>query len=581
MTRIPAVAAALAAAAIGTLVAAPASATAHAGGPPACAAEPHALVAAADPLAVEAGLAMLRRGGSAVDAAIAAKLALTLVEAPETGIGGGGFLLHRSAADGALVVHDGREVAPEAATPERFLLPLSRPMPFAAAVVSGRAVGVPGMVAMMHDAHGLHGRLPWTDLFDPAITMAESGVPMPARLRDQITGDRSLSLFRGTRQGLRRQSGEELLVNPDLADTLRRIADGGPDAFYRGEIARSIVAAVTGRRPWPGDMTAEDLADYEARRREPVCGAYRGWTVCGAPPPSSGGIAVLQILGMLEHHDLAALGPGSVEAVHLIAEASRLAFADRELHVADPAFVPVPVAALIDPAYLAARAALIDPLRAMATAPPGDPPAGRPAHGVAVPVDPVEEERLSDDNGTSHLVAIDREGNVASFTGSIEAPFGSRLMVRGFLLNNQLTDFAFVPTASGLPRVNAVAPGKRPRSSMAPTIVFDPEGRVRLAVGGRGGSRIIGHVVKTIVGVLDWNLDVQQAVALPNLLHRGRTLELEEGTALDSLAPALRAMGHRVEVLPLTSGLHALERVDGRLRGAADPRMGGLACGIE
>jgi gamma-glutamyltranspeptidase/glutathione hydrolase len=437
------------------------------------------------------------------------------------------------------------------------------------------------MVSMLHLAHAHHGRAPWKELLKPAIDMAESGVPMPERLRQQLSGDPSLLLFRGTRRNLRSQRSEDVLENVDLADTLRRVAEGGPQAFYRGEVAESIVAAATGRRLWPSDMTLEDLADYKATLREPVCGTYRQWRICGAPPPSSGGIAVLQTLKMLERFDLAATAPGSVEAVHLIAEASRLAFADRDQYVGDPAFVDVPVEALLDPVYLAGRSALISLERAMGSAPAGDPTGAAPATGGGVPPNDIDEEgKEADDHGTSHLVIMDTEGNVVSLTGSIESPFGSRLMVRGFLLNNQLTDFSFRPTTGGLMRANAVAPGKRPRSSMSPTIVFGPDGVVRMAIGSRGGSRIIGYVIKSLIGVLDWNLDLQEAIALPNFLHRGQTLELERGTPLEAIVPELVSRGHRVDVRTLTSGLHGVERVSGTLRGGADPRLGGLACGI-
>lgn len=538
------------------------------------------LVAAADPNAVGAGIRMLARGGSAFDAAGATKAALTFVEAPETGIGGGGFLLHWRAADGALTFYDGREVAPQGATPRRFLLPGGRPIPFPTAVISGRAIGVPGMVAMLHMAHGKHGKLPWRDLFQPAVDMARTGVPMPERLRRQLSGDPSLLLFRGARRNLRGQRGDDRLQNAELADTLERVAQEGPSAFYQGEIAQGIIEAATGRRLWPSDMTLDDLTDYRALEREPVCGTYRQWRICGAPPPSSGGIAVLQILKMLERFDLRSHGPGSLQAVHLVAEASRLAFADRDRYVGDPAFVDVPVEDLLSPVYLSARSALISPDRAMDQAPAGDPLGVQPATGGGFPPSDIDEEgKEADDNGTSHLVTMDREGNVVSLTGSIESPFGSRLMVRGFLLNNQLTDFSFRPTSDGTMRANAVAPGKRPRSSMAPTIVFGPDGSVRLAIGSRGGSRIIGYVIKSLVGVLDWNLGIQEAVALPNFLHRGQTLELERGTSLEDLAPGLTELGHRVEVRSLTSGLHGLERAADTVRGGADPRLGGTSCG--
>ncbi|MDX1633085.1 MAG: gamma-glutamyltransferase [Marinobacter sp.] len=533
------------------------------------------MVTAANPHAVEAGVGVLRNGGNAMDAAVAVQMALTFVEPPETGIGGGGFLLYRDAASGRITLYDGREVAPAAAKPDRFMLWHWR-MPLYLAVPSGLSVGVPGLVAMLHDAHQEHGTRPWAELFEPAIELARDGIAMPDRLQRQIDDDFSLRLLSDTDDYFVRQWREEppRLQNPELARVLGQVAEQGPDAFYKGDIGESVVEAARGRWLLGSDITMADLREYSPQRREPVCGRYREWTLCGASPPSSGGIAVLQILGMLEQHDLAALTPGSAEAIHLIAEASRLAFADRFQYVGDPAFVDVPSQPLVSEPYLAARGALIDPTRAMAEVHPGEP--GGPVFLEDEPV-PVEKETT----GTSHFNIVDQQGNIVAMTSSIESPFGSRIMVRGFLLNNQLTDFTFKPRYDGERVANAVAPGKRPRSSMSPLIVMDADGEVQLILGSRGGSRIIGYVVKALVGVLDWNMTVQQAISQPNFLHRGKgySLELEAGTPAAEQAGRLRAMGHEVDVITLESGLHGIQRTRAGWQGGADPRMDGIALG--
>lgn len=535
----------------------------------------HFMVTAATPQAVEAGVEVLRNGGNAMDAAVAVQMALTFTEPPETGIGGGGFLLYRDAASGRITLYDGRETAPAAADRDRFMLWHWR-MPLYLAVPSGLSVGVPGLVAMMHQAHGDHGSRPWPELFEPAIAMARDGIPMPRRLQRQIDNDFSLRLLGDTDNFFVEQWRQDppRLRNPELADTLALIAQRGPEVFYQGPIGEAIVAAARGRWLWGSDITMDDMGTYEPEQREPVCGTYREWTLCGASPPSSGGIAVLQILGMLEQYDMAALAPGSAEAIHLVAEASRLAFADRFQYVGDPGFVDVPSQPLTSEAYLARRAQLIDPAQAMPEVHPG-----RPDGPVFLEDEPVPQEKET--TGTSHFNVIDREGNIVAMTSSIESPFGSRIMVEGFLLNNQLTDFTFRPYYDGDLVPNAVAGGKRPRSSMSPLIVMDADGKVQLVLGSRGGSRIIGYVVKALVGVLDWDMTVQEAIAQPNFLHRGTgyPLELEAGTAVAGLADRLRAMGHEVDVLPLESGLHGIQRTPSGWRGGADPRMDGLALG--
>jgi gamma-glutamyltranspeptidase / glutathione hydrolase len=531
------------------------------------------MVSAAHPLAVEAGLEMLRRGGNALDAAVAVQMMLGFVEAPETGIGGGGFLLYRDAAAGTLEFFDGRETAPAAADPGRFTL-LGRPVPRWLAIPSGRSVGVPGLVALLHLAHDRHGRLPWAELLEPAIRAAEDGVPMPARLAHESRNDLSLRLFADMRRAFVAPAGASrpILQNAAYAATLRRLAEHGPRAFYEGEIAADLVARARARRPWRSDLELADLRDYQALERAPLCGAYRQWTVCGAPPPSSGGIAILQALGMLEHFPLAELGPGSVEAIHLLVEAHRLAFADRERYLGDPAFVDVPTEALLNPAYLAARAALIDPERAMRAAPPGD-----PLRNIASRAEPAVPAAAT--GGTSHFSIVDADGNVVALTASIEAPFGSRMTSGGFPLNNQLTDFSFAPMVGAREHPNAVAPGKRPRSSMAPIVILDESGATRLVIGARGGSRIVGYVLKALVGVLDWDLEIQEAIALPNFAHLADRLELEEGSTLAARRAEFEARGHRVRLEALVSGLHGIEAVGTGWRGGADPRLEGIARG--
>ncbi len=533
------------------------------------------MVTAAHPLAVQAGVDVLREGGTAMDAAIAVQMVLGFVEPPESGIGGGGFLLYHDHRSGAHF-YDGREVAPAAVEEEHFTL-LGRAMPLSLAVVSGRSVGVPGLLSMLEHAHRRHGSLPWSRLFETAIQHAEQGIAMPDRLQQQIRQDRSLRLFGDTRRYFVRQSRDAAprLRNPDLAQTLRQIADQGADAFYGGDIGARFVARARARWPLSSRITTDDLKAYTPLERTPQCGSYRDWTICGPPPPSSAGIALIQMLGILEHFPISELAPDSTAAMHLIAEASRLAFADRNRYVGDPAFSEVPTAGLVDPAYLQARAALIDPSRAMTSVLPGVPAGGDSEHALGVPP---EDETF----GTTHLSIVDTQGNVAALTSSNESPFGTRMMVDGYIINNQLTDFTFtahLPDGSEHP--NAPAAGKRPRSSMAPVIVLDRDGNVRLVIGSRGGARIIGYVLKVLIGVLDWDMTLQQAIDLPNFLHRGVAFELEQGTPIARHRDVLRSMGHTVSVTALTSGLHGIERVENQWRGGADPRLDGIAAGDQ
>ncbi len=535
------------------------------------------MVAAADPRAVAAALDVLRDGGNAVDAAIAAQLVLNVVEPQSSGLGGGGFLVYYDAETRAVTTYDGRETAPAAAGPDLFLKPDGTPMEFLDAVVGGRSVGVPGLLRMLDLAHQDHGWLDWERLFEPARDLAYRGFEVSPRLAASIAETERMdahadaaALFL-TADGTPVPAGTTIHV-PDLGDTLNDVATKGVGVFYEQlVIPLDIVRTVQTYQPNPGTLSLDDIAGYQAVRRPAVCGPYRVWIVCGMGPPSSGGIAVLQILGALERFDMAALGPESPEANHLIAEASRLAFADRNAYVADADFVPVPVAGLIDPGYIAHRSRQIDPARSMGEAKPGDPPGKQ---GGLWPADP-GVGRAS----TSHISVIDGDGNAVSLTSTIEGPFGSRLMARGFLLNNELTDFSFEPEIAGAPVANRVGPGKRPRSSMAPTIVLTRDGVLVLVIGSPGGSRIIGYVAQAIIAILDWGLDPQAAVALPHVLNRNGATELEAGTRAEALAEPLAALGHEIALKPMASGLHAILVAPDGLLGGADPRREGVALG--
>jgi len=532
------------------------------------------MVAAANPLAVEAGVRMLERGGSAADAMVATQLVLNLVEPSSSGIGGGAFLLYWDAKKKRLFAYDGREVAPSGATSQLFLQPDGKPMEFLAARVGGRSVGVPGTPRLLELAHVRHGKLPWKTLFEPAIEVAEKGFPISPRFSKLAGEDKGFADEPSARAYFFDADGKPkavgtVLRNPAFAQTLRTLADQGADAFYEGDIAKDIVGAVRGHRN-AGTLSLEDLAAYRVRDVDPLCGTYRAWKLCGMPPSSSGGIAVLQILGMLERYDIASMRPNSADVVHAVSEAERLAFADRGKYVADNHFVDVPVKGLVDHGYLAARSQLIKPDKSMGRAQAGEPQGVK----VAWADDPVDEVM-----GTTQISIVDAEGNALSMTTTIESFFGSRIMVRGFLLNNELTDFNFLPVEDGGAVANSVAPGKRPRSSMAPFIVFDRDGRFEMTIASPGGSLIIGYVTKALLGTLDWKLDLQRAIDLPNFGSRNGPTEIERGTELESIAATLKAMGHDVRPIDMTSGLQGIRRTREGLQGGADPRREGVARG--
>ena len=537
------------------------------------------MVSAADPRAAAAGVEILNAGGSATDAAIATQLALNVVEPQSSGIGGGSFWVSHDAATGKVSTIDGREKAPLAATGTWFY-ESGRPLSHSAAVPGGRSVGVPGALRAMALAHRELGKLPWARLFQPAIKLARDGFVVSERLNNSIqsygghvTGWAKQAFFGADGKAL---PVGTLFKNPDQAALLTRIATRGPDSFYVGPTAEKIVATVNGAVRNPSKMTTGDLAAYEAKRRDAVCEKYRVYRICSMGPPSSGGITVLMILGQLERFDMAQFGKDSPVAWHLFAESTRLAFADRNLYIGDPDYVIVPQRGMLDPAYLAKRSALISTNRMIADVEPGIPQGAPPR--IKAPAGEVA--------GTTDLAVADAAGNVVEVTTTIEGVFGSGLSVEGAMLNNQLTDFDIVPVAKdangeGYLVANRVEGGKRPRSSMSPTIVYGPDGHVRLAIGAAGGPTIIAQVAKALIGVLDWNMSAQDAIATGLLFAPEQTAYLEAGTAREAMAPALRMIGETVRVIPLGLKANAIEWKDGRWTGAADPRSEGVAIGQD
>ncbi len=536
------------------------------------------MVVAAHPLASEVGLDILEQGGNAVDAAVAVQMMLNLVEPQSSGLGGGAFLVYWDAENRKLTTFDGRETAPGGAGPDYFLDEQGAPMEWWQAVKGGRSVGVPGTLRLLERVHREFGQLAWRRLLSPTVAQARKGFVVSPRLAASIAQSAQWGLadFDSAYQYFFTAEGEPLapgmvLQNPEFAETLEQLIRQGSDYFYRGVLARKIVEAVSTQGERPGLMTLEDLANYEVVEREPVCAPYRIYQVCGMGPPSSGALTVGQILGISQNFDLPGLGPGA-DAVHIYSEAARLAYADRARYMADSDYVAMPTAGLLDPGYLARRAATINTHRSMGTAEAGTPPWDK----LLCYADDLSPEQP----GTSHFSIVDRWGNIVSMTTTIETGFGSRLMVGGFLLNNEMTDFSFVPEKAGKQVANRVEGDKRPRSSMAPTIVFDQDGNPALVIGSPGGSRIINYVAASVIAVLDWGMNIQSAINLGHFVNRNGDIELERSRAVAGLAPALEARGHGVKVRDLNSGLHGIRLFPGGgMQGGADPRREGVALG--
>ena len=533
------------------------------------------MIVAAHPLAAEAGLEMLRQGGAAIDAGIAAQAVLTLVEPQSSGIGGGAFVLYWDVAQKTLTSYDGRETAPAGATPDVFLDAAGKPLPRPVAMHSGRSVGVPGVLAMLKRVHDEYGKLPWAELFQPAIALARDGFPVTARLAkmlsnaDPNTFDATARAYFFDENVQPRPAGY-ILKNEQLAETFEIIARDGIEAFYKGPIATDVAKSVQNDPRGAGTLSEADFAGYQAKTRPAVCVPYRGHEVCGMGPPSSGAVAVGQTLGLVAPFDLGTT-PMDASAAHIIAEAERLAFADRARYLADPDKVAVPVDGLLDKDYLAARRKLIDPNRAAETVTHGTPPDLTQAFG---------RDATKEKGGTSHVSVVDDSGDAFSLTTSIEFAFGARSMVRGFLLNNQLTDFSFLPKdKDGMDIANRVAPGKRPRSSMDPTLIFGPDGDLDYVLGSPGGAGIILFNLKAIFALIDWGMNPAEAAALVNFGGTPHGVLLETGAEWDELEQALAAKGHKVKRIPMTSGQHIIAVTPEWLKGGADPRRDGIALG--
>lgn len=554
-----------------------------------------AMVATANTHASDAAAAILAKGGSATDAAITAQLVLTLTEPQSSGIGGGLFMLHYTADDASITTFDGREKAPLTADGGLFLKPNGKPMAWPDAALGGKPVGTPGVISALWKAHQKFGKLEWASLFEPAIMLAEQGFAVSPRLHSAISNADHLVEDDAAAAIYFLGDGDydepdiavpvgHVLKNQPFAETLKLVAVNGPDGFYKGKVARAIVDAVRSNRVNPGLMTLADLAAYQAIERQPVCAPYRAYRVCGMGPPTSGGLTSLMILGLLEPYQLAKLKPEGLVAAHLFSQASRLAFADRNQYMADADFIDVPVAGLLDTPYLRSRSMLINPVRDMGTAAPGTPPGSAQAQQAA--------EAGLIEHGTSHLAIVDMEGNAVSMTMSVERAFGARITAGGFVLNNQLTDFSFVASKSGKPVANRVEAGKRPRSSMSPSLILNSDGSLFAAVGSPGGSRIIGYTARALLGLIDWQMPMQQAVSQLHVINRNNRTELED-TAVGSdlagtlnqfarLAAPLADHGHAVEVKPLTSGLHGIRILkNGQMDGGADPRREGTVVEVS
>lgn len=532
------------------------------------------MVVAANPLAVEAGAEVLDAGGTAADAMIAVQAVLGLVEPQSSGLGGGAFLVWYDGVTGEVTTLDGRETAPLAAKPRLFQDETGTPLEFFDAVIGGRSVGVPGVPALLAEAHTKWGRARWSSLFAPAIQLADQGFEVSPRMAMMVAQDAERLSQSEAAKAYFMPSGHPVaegthLRNPDYAQSLRILAQDGPEPFYTGQIAQDIVQTVQTAQGNPGVLSGVDLAIYRVKERAAVCAPYRNHSVCGMGPPSSGGLSVGQILGTLQRFDMSKVRPNTVEAWRLIGDATRLAFADRGRYIADDDFVPVPTKGLLDPSYLRKRGALLRRTDALSEALPGEPEFDHALNHATY--------EAPDLPSTSHISIVDSYGNALAMTTTIENAFGSRLMVRGFLLNNQLTDFSFQSHVNGVPVANRVEPGKRPRSSMAPTIVLK-DGKPVLVVGSPGGSRIIPYVAKTIIAVLDWGMDIQSAVALPHLVNRFGIYDVEQGTRAQEMTAPLQTLGYEVAVRDLTSGLHAISLGESLL-GGADPRREGIAIG--
>ena len=529
-------------------------------------------VSAADPRAAEAGRDILRQGGSAADAAMAMMLALTVVEPQSSGIGGGGFIVYHNAATGKAETIDGREKAPASASPKLFLTPDGKPMPFLSAMPGGRSVGIPGNISLMARAHQKWGKLKWAALFQPAIRLAENGYQVTPRLAGALNQLKGLWPDFPAAQAIYWQDGRPKVVgdtvrNPALAKLLRSIAAKGPKAFYSGENARAIIDAAGLSKRNPTRITARDIASYQAKDRAAVCTTYRTYKLCGMGPPSSGATTVFQILGMLERFDMKALGKDNPRSWHLIAEAMFLAYADREKYLGDPDFVQVPVAGLLDKTYIASRSAMISPDSSLPKYEAGTPPGAQPRTAAI----------SGEVAGTTHFIAVDGAGDIASMTSTVEGPFGSQLNANGYFLNNELTDFTFAPEKDGAPVANRVEAGKRPLSSMSPTIVYDANGKPVFAVGAAGGKTIIMQVAKTLIAHLDWGLSAQEALAQPNIYMAGEAVLVEPNSSLAAMQVPLAQLGRTVVTGQMASKANAAELTTSGWRGAADPRSEGVA----